>query len=86
MFGNGASFRPMNQVRLAQGPAPVAPVAPPVAPVAPVAPVGPVVIPVAPAPAPVIITEAPAPSNMTPLLIVAAIAAGIAAVVAISRD
>jgi hypothetical protein len=80
----GSSFRPMAQnVRLAQtAPAPTP--TPPVAPVAPTPVPGPVVVPIAPAPTPVVVTEQ-AP-NYTPILLVAAIAAGIAAVVMLSKD
>lgn len=80
----GSSFRPMAQnVRLAQAtPAPTPAPAPAPAP-APVP--GPVVVPIAPAPTPVVVTE-PQPSYTTPILLVAAIAAGIAAVVMLSRD
>jgi hypothetical protein len=82
----GSSFRPMaNNVRLAQtAPAPTPPVAPVAPTPGPVPVPGPVVVPIAPAPTPVVVTEQ-APSY-TPILLVAAIAAGIAAVVMLSKD
>jgi hypothetical protein len=83
MFG-GNSFRPMAQnIQLAQA-APM-PTPPPVAAPAPT-PIpnpSPVIVPIAPAP---VIAATPAPSSMTPLLIVAGIAAGIALVVALSKQ
>lgn len=83
----GSSFRPMaNNVRLAQATPPAStpsptPTPPSFNPV-PVPVPGPVVVPIAPAP---VVTTA-APTSYTPLLLVAAIAAGIAAVVILSKD
>lgn len=84
----GSSFRPMAQnVRLAQAAPPTPTPAPPTPTPAPspITPVGPVVVPIAPAPTPVVVTEQ-APTGYGPLLTVAAIAAGIAAVILLTRE
>ena len=82
-FTGGGSFRPM--VRGLAQTAPPTPTPTPPTPSPSPTPPGPVVVPIAPAPAPVIVTE-PAATNYGPLLTIAAIAAGITAVILLTKE
>ena len=84
-FTGGGSFRPMVR-SLSQTAAPLPTPPAPSVPVAPSVPAGPVVVPIAPAPTPVVVAEQQPATNYGPLLTVAAIAAGITAVILLTKE